>query len=356
MTDREQRVHSLRIIDEYTWMLLRQLDIAVRKRLGEPGVAALADGLRRYGRYRGESLREHPRTCAEGRDALSLLRCWDVADLALASTGEILDVTGDASSATLNLARVPGSGYFAQHNDAKILATYWTQTLAGLAEGYDSALAVDCPSLPDDPQAPWSMTFVFSGDTASSSASLPGDGFADPADAITLSRRTTGVFGALPMYVARALAERFDATAEEAVREALYNFGVERATGMREQVLAEGKPLNMQTWFEAIQKRDPEAASFVFSDDHHISPSVFQVTCTYCPCAEVWAQEGHDGLALGYIYDMEVHRGLVEGFRPGGVVAWDKVKTRGDKVCNFRFFIPELVGDGDPEWARAASG
>ena len=49
---------------------------------------------------------------------------------------------------------------------------------------------------------------------------------------------------------------------------------------------------------------------------------------------------------------MEVHRGLVEGFHPGGVVAWDKVKTRGDKVCNFRFSIPELVTKDDPEWAQ----
>ncbi len=299
MSDREQRVHSLRIIDEYTWMLLRQLGIAVGKRLGDPGIAALADGLRRYGKYRGETLRQHPKTCAEGRDALSLLRNWDVADLALASAGELLDVAGDPSRATVNMTRVPGSDYFAQHNNAAILATYWSQTLAGLVEGYDSALAVQCPPLPDDPQAPWSITFTYTGDSASRLSALPDDAFADPAAAITLSRRTTGVFGALPMYVARALGERFDATAEEAVREALYNFGVERAAGMREQVLAEGKPLNLQTWFETIQKRDPEAASFVFSDDHHVSPGVFQVTCTYCPCAEVWAQEGHDGLALG---------------------------------------------------------
>ena len=35
MTERAQRIRSIRIIEEYHWMLLRQLDVAVRKRLGE---------------------------------------------------------------------------------------------------------------------------------------------------------------------------------------------------------------------------------------------------------------------------------------------------------------------------------
>lgn len=345
----------MRIIDEYYWMLLRQLDLAVRKRIGEPGVAALRDGFRRYGIYRGESLRQHARTCAEGRDAMALLRAWDTADLALASADERLNVEGDASGATVHLAHVPGSDYFAQHNDASILASYWSETLAGVAEGYDKDLSVSHSDMPADPSAPWSLSFTYAGDVAGRSGEGPTDAFGEAVAAIRLSRRTTGVFGALPMYVANALGERFDATAEEAVREALYNFGVERAVDMREQALSEGKPLNFQTWFDTIQKRDPEAASFVYRDEHHVSPGVFQVTCTYCPCAEVWAEEGPRGLALGYIYDMEVHRGLVEGFRPGGVVAWEKVKTRGDKVCNFRFFIPELVTDDDPAWAREAS-
>jgi hypothetical protein len=33
---------------------------------------------------------------------------------------------------------------------------------------------------------------------------------------------------------------------------------------------------------------------------------------------EMWAQEGPKGLDFGYLYDMEVHRGLVEGFHPAG--------------------------------------
>ena len=167
-----------------------------------------------------------------------------------------------------------------------------------------------------------------------------------------MSRRTAGVFSGLCMHTAQALIERFDATGEEVAREALYNFGAERAQGMREQAEREGRPLDFNSWFDIISQRDPNSAAWVFRGNTHISPGVFQVTCTYCPMADMWAEEGSQGLALGYIYDMEVHRGLVEAFNPQGVVAWDKVKTRGDRVCNFRFSIPALVTEDDPPWAR----
>ncbi|MFQ5934114.1 MAG: L-2-amino-thiazoline-4-carboxylic acid hydrolase [Dehalococcoidia bacterium] len=354
-TGRDQRISSLCIIEEYYWMLLRHLHNAVSNRLGEPGLRALEEGFRITGRYRGEGLRQHPQTLAEGRDAMSLLCAWDVADLAFTHPDARIEVEGDAGQATVRLPRVPGSDYFASHEGSDILASYWQQTLEGIAAGYDEQLSVAYSEISSDGAAPWTITWTFSGDTTGASDGQPGDPFADVAASIRLSRRTFGVFAALCMYVARALTDRFDATGEELMRESLYNFGFERSQGMREQALREGLPINFQTFFELGQKRDPNGFTFVFRGDTHMSPGIFQATCTYCPCAEVWAEEGPDGLAFGYIYDMEVHRGLVEGFHPGGVVAWDKVKTRGDKVCDFRFSIPELVTKDDPEWARPSS-
>jgi hypothetical protein len=265
-----------------------------------------------------------------------------------------LEVEGDASCAILRLARVPGSAYLTTPEGRALLATYWRETLAGLAAGYDEALSILYPDIPTDPGSPWSISFTYAGDTLDRSSALPGDPLANAVESIHLSRRTMGVMGALGMYVARALGERFGGSAEAAVREALYNFGLERAQAMRDQALAEGKPLDFLTWTDIIQRRDPNATSFVYGPDSVVTPGVFQVACTYCPCAEVWAEEGPQGLDFGYLYDMEVHRALVEGFHPGGVVGWEKVKTRGDKVCNFRFFIPELVTDDDPAWAREA--
>ena len=164
MTDRDQRISSIRIIDEYHWIMLRHLDLTVRARHGELGIAALRDGLRFYGRYRGETLRQHPLAFAAGRDAMTLLQAWDHANLALASTNARLQIEGDARRATVRLTRAPGSDYFARHDDATILAVYWGETLAGLAEGYDEALSVDYPEIPSDRDAPWAITFPIGAD------------------------------------------------------------------------------------------------------------------------------------------------------------------------------------------------
>jgi hypothetical protein len=102
-----------------------------------------------------------------------------------------------------------------------------------------------------------------------------------------------------------------------------------------------------------LQERDASESIFVFRGERHISPGVFQVDCTYCPLAEVWGEEGGKGFTLAYIFDAENHRGLVESYHPSAVVRWDAVKSRGDKVCKFRFSIPELVTADDPDWAQA---
>jgi hypothetical protein len=93
----------------------------------------------------------------------------------------------------------------------------------------------------------------------------------------------------------------------------------------------------------ALAERDPLEAIFSIRGPAYSSPGISQFDCTYCPLADVWAQQGSEGLKLGYLFDMELHRGLIETYHPGAVVRWDALKTRGDAMCRFRFSIPELV-------------
>lgn len=356
MLDRQRRINSLRISDENYWRLLRHLQETVGKRLGETGMAAVADGLRRYGRYRGQSLYDSPLANAEGRDALTLLRAWDHADLMLAQADCRLHVEGGPRRATVKLDRVPGSSYFAEHGvDRAILKTYWGETLKGLAEGFDDAMSVTFEPLSDD-ATPWSVTFEHKGTSTDRPYSAPADCLDDEECAIRLSRRTHGVLAALGMYVGRALNERFDAAGDEIMREAIYNCGAEFGRELREQAIAEGLPIDLKSWVEVWQRRGPMTATYVFRGQSHISPGVASVVCTYCPMAHVWAEEGQKGLSFGYMYDVAMHRGWVEAFHPGATVAWEKVRTRGDKVCDFRFLIPEFVTKQDPEWAQKAAG
>jgi hypothetical protein len=174
------------------------------------------------------------------------------------------------------------------------------------------------------------------------------DLFDDAERAIVAIRRTTGLLAAFQMSVSRALIAAFDATGEAIVREASYAFGAERGGAIREQHLAEGRPINLESFLGGVQERDPAAAIFVYHGEGYLSEGVWQADCTFCPLAEVWASEGAEGLRLGYLFDAPNHQGLFESYHPGAVVRWDSLKSRGDAVCRFRFSIPELVAADDP--------
>ena len=337
-------VRSVAIMSEYHWMLLRHLYNGTRARLGEPGITALGRGLWRYGYYRGQSIRDDPRTIASGRDAFSLIEHWDGGELALASARGEVEISGTPSEVQVTLPFAPGADYFAKEGSTQALNLHWDNVLSGMAAGYDDAAVVTHRPAPDDnPFAPWSVTWAMPSPRGGRVLPTFKETLARPARYIRIARRTTGLIAALQMYTARELIEGFDASGEEVAREASYKFGAERGKALRDRHLAEGTPLNLQTMGQTLAERDPLQAIFAIRGDSYVSPGLSHFDCTYCPLAEVWAEEGAEGLALGYLFDMELHRGLVETYYPGAVIKWDALKTRGDSICRFRFQIPELV-------------
>jgi len=153
--------------------------------------------------------------------------------------------------------------------------------------------------------------------------------------------------------VGRELRVRYDAAGDAIFREMSYGFGAMRGKRLREQHLANGMPLDFNSFFGGIQERDEDESIFIYRGERHVSPGVFQVDCTYCPLAQVWQRDGADTLELAYLFDLDNHRGLIESYNPDALVRWDEVKSRGDSTCKFRFVIPNLVTDTDPEWAQA---
>lgn len=75
-----------------------------------------------------------------------------------------------------------------------------------------------------------------------------------------------------------------------------------------------------------------------------------------CPYAAVWQEFGPEGLALGQLYDVELHTTLCSTYHPGVVVRWEELKTWGDAVCKFRFSIPELAGPDEPAFQPKPPG
>ena len=346
-TGREALVNSLSTLAEYHWMLFRRLHEQAEKRLGSPGLNALARGLWRYGFYRGESIRNDPRTLAAGRDCISLLEGWDGAELALATAEGGASLKGSSSELVVELPTVPGSAYMVPRGLGDTLPLHWTNVLAGMAAGFDPALEVDCGTVPTDGSSPWRFSLSLRTTEPERSAEFPAAPFDDPAAYIRLARTTTGLIAAAQMYVARELIHDFDASGEEVVRQACFDYGVERGAQLRDRVTERGDPVNFVSLRSAVDARDPMSAVFAVGGEVYTSPGLDFYDCTYCPLAEVWAKEGTEGLALGYIFDMELHRGLVETYHPGAVVKWDSLKTRGDSLCRFRFYIPELVTDDE---------
>jgi hypothetical protein len=342
--EREALIASLSTLAEYQWMFLRNLYVEIADRLGTSGIAALERGLWRYGFYRGESLRNDPRILATGRDCLALLECWDGAELALAGP---VGLGGTSTDLTVELRSVPGSEYLIARGGGDALRLHWENVLRGIAAGFDEEMSVEFDTVPTDGTSPWSVTFHLHGTISDRPAVPLSDPFDDPARYIRLARRTTGLIAAVEMYVAREIIHTFDASGEEAIRQACFGYGVERGVELRERVTARGDPADFVSLRSAVDARDPMSAVFGIGGEVYSSPGLDFYDCTYCPLAEVWAKEGSEGLALGYIFDMELHRGLIETYHPGAIVKWDALKTRGDSLCRFRFFIPELVTDDE---------
>jgi hypothetical protein len=338
---RDRLVRSTAIMAEYQWMFLRHLYGEVQTRFGATGLEILERGLWAYGYYRGRAIRDAPATIVEGRSAASLLRNWDSGELALTAEYGGASVTGSGSEVTLTLPAMPGLEYASVHGGAEAVELHWRSMLSGLAAGFDEAATATCALARSG--EPWTITFAVAGAGAEDAALV--DPFADAATYIRVARRTSGVLGALQMECARELVATFDASGEEAVRAASYAFGAERGSAMRAQHLADGTPIGFDSMGASLAERDPLAAIFAVGGETYVSRGVNRFDCTYCPLAEVWAEGGDEGMALGYLFDMELHRGLVESYHPGGIVRWDALKTRGDTVCRFRFTIPELVTD-----------
>jgi hypothetical protein len=341
---------SLRMFQEYHWIMLRAFyDVSV-ERFGAAGEQAVARGIRACGYFRGQQLRDAPVAFVSGRGVTALIENWDTAEWDLGHTDGQLQIHGSTNEFWTTLDAAPGSDYLMRYGDSPALELYWPQLLDGICAGYDPACRVEV--LPNQPDGGWRLRWA---DAGSGSAPAPvevklGRCLEDPVALVAKTRVASGLLAAFQMYVSRELHRSFDADGEEAVRAAAYQFGAERGSAIREHHQASGIPINLASFgsSEGLQARDPDEAVFVFRGEQHLSPGAYYMDCTYCPLQEVWAQEGAEGLRLGYLFDASNHRGLFQSYHPETVIRWDSVKSRGDSVCKFRFTIPSLLTDDDP--------
>ena len=328
------------------FLFLRNLTEAVLERFGDDGLPILDAAFGHYGKWRGDTIRMAQGSMVAGHDALSFLLNWDSCDFILADG---VDITGDAKAATLTLPRIPGSDYFRTRNgNFEILHRYWVGMLRGMPSGYDRHLGLSCGG-----DAPWAIEVAFTG--PSTGATSPPDVadhiggiFEKPERALAMVRATSRNAGALYMFIAREVIRVYDATGEQVIREGVRRIGRERGTVLKEKHLREGKPLTLTSLMNDWD--GPLVSTWVFEDNEYLSDGVWHHDCRYCPYADAWSEFGREGLALGLLYDVELHTTMYTTYHPGTIVRWDALKTRGDHLCKFRVSIPELMSPNDPQY------
>lgn len=350
MSEHAISLGTLRMFQEYHWLMLRVFYTASVARFGQAGEDAVRAGVLEAGRYRGLRMRDQPVALIEGRSPAALIRHWETGEWELAAIDGTLTSDGSPSDVRLSLTRAPGTAELRAHDCAGAAALYWPTLLTGLAHGYDQALGM---SIGDPLAEPWSLRLTWSGRPG-----LP-DAVGDlrlgqveqsPVRLLEMSRRTAGLIAAIQMYISRELVRRFDAAGEETVREAAYQFGAERGSAIRRSHEQAGLPITLESFASkaGLQERDPSESVFVFSERQYVSAGAYYLDCTYCPLHEVWSHEGAEGLRLGFLFDAANHRGLFQSYHPETIVRWDTVKSRGDSVCRFRFTVPSLLRHGEP--------
>jgi hypothetical protein len=348
-------VASMQDVALKQFLFLRNLSDAAIDRFGADAFRILDAAFVHYGKWRGDTIRMAQGSIVAGHDALSFLANWDSCDPVLASLVGEVTVEGTATEAAMHLPHLPGTAYFQMRDgNLEVLQRYWTHTLQGMTGGYDRGLRLGCTTVA--PGDVWTIKAGFTGTVSGSTSAVDVMNglrgiFDRPERALAMVRATSRNAGALYMFIAREIIRVYDATGEQVVRDGVRRIGRERGTVLKERHLQEGKPLTLKSLM--LDWDGPLVSTWVFEDNEYLSDGVWHHDCRYCPYADAWAEFGHEGLALGLLYDVELHTTMYQTYHPGAIVRWDALKTRGDHLCKFRVSIPELMSPNDPEHGAA---
>lgn len=130
---------TLRMFQEYHWLMLRVFSDACIGHFGDEGVEILRRGAYSAGFYRGTRMSNQSALRLTERNAISLVESWDTGEWELAAIDGLLQWSGTGADLTITLLSAPGLDYFVEHNlPAETLEVYWAALVAGIAAGFGS--------------------------------------------------------------------------------------------------------------------------------------------------------------------------------------------------------------------------
>lgn len=344
--DRAGITASMENVLTFQALFFRHFAPPVEERFGREGETAVTAAMRRYGRWRGEQMAARHLARGVPLNAESLVLYWDMGDWHCFGELGAGSASGNPRQAQVTTAATPMWDYFRSTDLAPLARRYYASVYPGIAEGYGAQ--VEIPSTGPDLVAPWTVTWTKPDQPAGPSGELRSSVLDNREETVALLRWSAQLNAALYYFVADETTKRFDMAGEAVVRESVRNLARERAASQRARHAAQGLPLDLVT----LQNHwDGDFVSLWKFDEGILTPGTWHQDCIECPYFDTWESFGPRGLALGYIYDYELHPTLYEAYHCDAVVQFEAIKTRGDSRCAFRVSIPSLQKQGEPPFA-----
>ena len=342
--DRAGVVASCQDLMRFQAMFARHFAHAPAARFGEPGEQAMLHALHRYGRHRAALIRRSIDKAGVPLTARTMVEHWDMADYHLLAETGAGSIEGSPRVVTVTLADPDEWQRWREYEaGVEVARLYYRGLLPGLAEGLDASVAFDAARL--DLTRPWTVTWRVESAPDGDRTPVHSRIFERLDEAVELARRTSMNNGALYYFCADEETKRFDMVGEAALREHVRGLAHERADRQKAAHLAAGWDLNVKT---LMDHWDGQLVSIWQFAPGLLTEGSWHQDCTWCPYAAVWGDFGPRGLALGYIYDYELHPTYYRRYHPDMVVQFEGIKTRGDAACKFRISMPSRQRPGEP--------
>jgi hypothetical protein len=341
--DRAGILASMDNVLTFQALFFRHFGPPVEAHFGAKGAAAVTAALTRYGRWRGEHLAAQHREQGRPLSAVSLALAWDFGDWhCFGALGEG-EIAGNPQRISVTTRRTPMWDYWRAQDLTLLAQRYYEAVYPALAAGYGAEVCL--PAEGPDLVSPWTTIWTTPKQPAGVNHALRSGLLDRPAEAIEVLRWTSMCNGALYYFIADETTRRFDMAGEAVMRQSIRNLGLERAATQKAKHAAAGWPLDLVT----LQNHwDGDFLSLWKFAEGVLTPGTWHQDCIACPYYDVWESFGKRGLALGYMYDYELHPTYYREYHPDCVVQFEGIRTRGDEACKFRVSIPSLQEPGEP--------
>ncbi|OZM77086.1 L-2-amino-thiazoline-4-carboxylic acid hydrolase [Pseudonocardia sp. MH-G8] len=304
----------------------------------EVGVAdahpVLASALREYGAWRGQRIATRHDRADLPRTLVNLVAGWGSGDLHGALELGWGRGRGDDTGVEITLAGTPDVLHLADAARRDLALLWWDNVVRGATEAYLGDAARVAAT---DTGEAIVVTIRLDDGRPDTSATLTSHVFTDAGTAQRVVRQTVDNRAAQVVLLGRALIAAFDASGEHALRVGIQRFGAERGERLRQRHRAQGLEPHLKHMIDDFDYGGESV--WLFRPGGELTPQRWYQDCTFCPFAVVWREL--DALDLGYLYDLEFHVAQFKAYHPGIRVRWDRLQTRGDAVCEFRFDLPD---------------